>query len=126
MRTETRTVCIGENVGPIDWAYDFRSHFNSLCTSDERRDEACARSVGWLRRIDADFRAGLPMRATTDGGWPRCGVRRVVDVGMYDGWPYWRPTPSVQIESPLGGAEWHAFSFLTNVYAGEDGSEALP
>ena len=38
----------------------------------------------------------------------------VLDVGMYDGWPYWKPVPSVFTRSALGGGEWHCFAMLTD------------
>lgn len=122
MRFETQTVRIGENVGPIDWTYDFRSHFNTYATSDAERDRICAQRVGWLRRIDQDVRAGNPIRATTDGGSPRCGIHRVIEVGMYDGWPYWRPVPCVQVRTYLG-CEWYTFDRITDVYPGATGLE---
>lgn len=114
MRTRTVTVREGENVGPIDWSYDFLSHFASYCTSDERRADLCARSIEQLRTVEERFKAGKKTLATTDGGWPRFGWHEVVDVGMYDGWPYWKPVPSVMTRGPLGG-EWHAFSFITDI-----------
>lgn len=111
MRTETRTVRIGERVGDIDWSYDFRSHFNNMCSNDARRDEACAQQVAKLRELESAIQSDKPMRATSDGGWPRCGWGRVLDVGMYDGWPYWKPTPAVLVAGPLG-AEWKFFYSL--------------
>lgn len=114
MRTETRTVRIGERVGDVDWLYDFRNHFNNLCTSDERRDEACEQAKDRLRKMEEAVKSGAEIRATTDGGWPRCGLNRVIDVGMYDGWPYWRPVPSVQTMGTLG-TEWHSFSAITTI-----------
>lgn len=110
MRTETRTVRIGELLGPVDWDYDFRQHFNNLCAPDDVRDEYCERAV---ERLKAIAEAPDEWIATTDGGRPRCGWGKVLAVGMYDGWPWWRPVPSVCIQSPLGGGEWHSFYSLT-------------
>ena len=115
MRTETRTVRIGEKVGPVHWSYNFRSHFDSMGCSEERKDERCERVTGWLRTIVEHLEAGKPIKATTYGGSPRCGIYPVVDVGMYDGWPYWRPTPSVLLQGPFG-AEWATFSTITDIY----------
>jgi hypothetical protein len=111
MRYVQRTERIGERVGDIDWGYDFRSHFNNMCSSDERRDQACAESVAQLRAIDAAWKEGRTVRVTSDGGWPRFGWGEVLDVGMYDGWPYWKPTPAVLKQGPLG-AEWKFFVHL--------------
>jgi hypothetical protein len=118
MRTETRTVQIGERVGDIDWNYNFLSHFVNYCTSDEKKAEFCKESMEQLRVIEERFKAGLPTLATTYGGWPRCGFGEVLDVGMYDGWPYWRPVPSICIkDNVLGGGNWHAFSTITEIRA---------
>lgn len=124
MRTETRTVRIGENMGPIDWTYDFRAHFNTMGCSDERRDAECEKKKRWLKRVEDDFRAGVPIKVTTDGGSPRCGIYPVIDVGMYDGWPYWRPTPSVLVETHLG-SEWYSFGMITDVYPSALGGQSL-
>jgi hypothetical protein len=124
MRFENQTVRIGENVGPIDWTYDFRSHFNSYATSDAERDRFCAESVGWLRRIEHDFLAGIPIRVTNYGGSPRCGLYRVIAVGMYDGWPWWRPVPSVQVQTHMG-SDWYGFYSITDIFPGESGLERV-
>lgn len=111
MKFYQETKRVGELLGPIDWSYDFRSHFNNHCTTDERRDECCKESVEKLRQL-----AENPdqWQATTYGGWPRCGWGDIVAVGMYDGWPYWKPTPSVAIGGPFG-AEWSSFSNVTSI-----------
>lgn len=114
MRTETHTVRIGERVGDIDWTYNFRKHFDSMCCDDKGRREACERSKAKLRAMEDAHKAGRKILATTYGGWPRCGWHQVLDVGMYDGWPYWKPTPSVFTLGPLGG-EWHSFSMITDI-----------
>lgn len=114
MMFETTTVRIGERVADIDWAYDFRSHFNILCSDDEHRDEACERAKDRLRRMEAAIKEGKEVLATTNGSWPRCGLKKVADVGMYDGWPYWRPVPSVMTYGTLG-TEWHSFSSITDI-----------
>lgn len=124
MRYETHTVRIGENVGPIDWSYDFRSHYNNLCTSKEGQDAACARGIARLRIIVERFTAGEVIRATNYGGSPRCGIYPVVDVGMYDGWPWWRPVPSVCLGGYLG-AEWSTFCRITDIYDTSTGFDSI-
>lgn len=123
MKTYTTTVREGERTGDVDWSYDFRQHFNNYCTSDAGRDEICARSVERFKAIADAVAAGQTVRATTYGGWPRCGFHEVLDVGMYDGWPYWKPVPSVLMRGVLGGAEWHSFCSLTDY---EPANAALP
>ncbi len=119
MKTRTVVERIGENMGPIEWDYEFRQHFDNMGTSNDRKDEACTEHIKMLRTIVDGLSAGKRVRASTSGGWPRIW-QDVLDVGMYDGWPYWKPTPSVLMRSPLGGGEWHAFSFLTGVQVVED------
>lgn len=114
MRFETRTERIGENMGPIDWSYNFRKHFDCYCTSDEGRDEICERSKERLRTAEQRLKDGKRTLMTTYGGWPRCGWGDVIEVGMYDGWPYWQPTPSIRISGTLG-AEWHSFDSFTDM-----------
>lgn len=111
MRLETQTVRVGELLGPVDWTYDFRKHFDSCVCSNEARDEFCSRAIATLRLL-----ADNPGKyeATTDGGIPRCGWGKVLDVGMYDGWPYWRPTPSVRIDG-WAGSSWHSFCGITDI-----------
>ena len=122
MRTYTTTVREGERTGDVDWGYDFRQHFNNYCTNDAGRDEICAKSVQRFRAIAELHAAGTRVRATTYGGWPRCGFGDVLDVGMYDGWPYWRPVPSVLTSSVLGAAR-HSFCSLTDYAVVDPGSQ---
>ncbi len=123
MRTRTETIREGEKVGEVDWSYNFRQHFNNYATSDDRRDKICAESVQRFREIADLHAAGIEVLATADGGCPKFGFNEVIDVGMYDGWPYWQPTPSVRTRGPLG-PEWRSFCSLTAYDA--PGMEARP
>jgi hypothetical protein len=93
---------IGEYLGPVDWSYDFTQYGIS---------ERCVESGKAMLR---DLESGGEWEATTDGGWPRVGWHRVIRVGMYDGWPYWKPVPSVQVIGTLG-SEWHSWSCLSEI-----------
>jgi hypothetical protein len=107
MRYETVVHRVGEYLGPVDWSFDFAGFISKERDHEERVRIAVER----LRRIAAE-----PDRweATTDGGWPRVGWQSVIEVGMYDGWPYWRPIPSVLLAGVLGPT-WHDFSSITNI-----------
>jgi hypothetical protein len=107
MQYRTVTERVGELLGPIDWSYDFHQHD---CGNPVRVDEC----VEKLRTLEAGIANGEQWQATTDGGWPRVGWGRVRAVGMYDGWPFWRPTPSVDIDGVFGG-EWHYFGAVTDI-----------
>ena len=110
MKTRMVEERIGEYMGPVDWSYDFAQHFKSY----GGRDVAAriAEAIAWLKQL-----AGAPEKheATTDGGCPKFGWHRVIRVGMYDGWPYWRPVPAVLTAGPLG-PEWHHFDMITGVH----------
>lgn len=103
MKYRTVTERVGEYLGPIDWSFDFD------------KDNTVGRSEKWtaelkenLRLLEADPDA---YEATTDGGSPKFGWGEVLQVGMYDGWPYWRPHPSVLLAS-WAGASWHSYSAI--------------
>jgi len=113
MKTKTVTVHEGELLGPVDWSYDFCQHFNGYGANEARTQAACDKAVENLRALAANP-AGY--EATTDGGWPRVGWHPVIAVGMYDGWPYWKPTPSVMLAGVLG-PEWHSFCSITDIAA---------
>lgn len=103
MKTYTQTVREGEYLGPIDWDYNFEQHID-----DKERLEKQKEKLKILENNVEKY------KATVDGGWPRCGWGTVLKVGMYDGWPYWRPVPSVLISGNYG-AEWHSFSMITSI-----------
>ena len=109
MIIRTTTQREGEHLGPVDWSYDFASHFTGY-GNPEIASKFCEEAVKMLRALSG----GGEWRATTDGGWPRCGWHEVALVGMYDGWPYWHPVPSVCLIGPLG-SEWKSFSAITGV-----------
>lgn len=112
MRTETRTVRIGEWLGPVDWSYDFASH--DWNHGGGTNPDHVSRCVSMLRELDEGIARGEVWEATTDGGIPRVGWGRVLDIGMYDGWPYWRPVPSVLIDDYLG-AETTSYCGLSEI-----------
>lgn len=102
MITRQITVHEGEYLGPVDWSFDFEgfsSTINPQCVK-QATDMLHELKIGDL--------------ATTDGGWPRVGWNKVIQIGMYDGWPFWKPVPSVCLLGPLG-PEWHPWYSLTGV-----------
>jgi|SRR4051812_42666251 hypothetical protein len=79
MRYETRTVRIGENVGPVDWSHSTAANMPEIWREAEKRP------------IDFLFRG-----------------RAIFAVCMYDGWPFWEPRPAVQFHGPIG-PDWAFF-----------------
>ena len=88
MRYETVEVRIGEAVGPIDWEHDTAKTKPPLWREAERN----------------------PASFLYNG-------RSIVQICMYDGWPYWRPRPAIQYMGPIGVA-WTFF----DSYGVHDGS----
>ena len=80
MRTRTVEVREGDNVGPVDW-----DHPNA-------------------KDVPADWKEAEqhPERFTYNG-------RDIVQICMYDGWPYWKPMPAVMFIGPLRSGEWDFF-----------------
>lgn len=112
MKTRTVIERIGEYLGPVDWSYDFAQHFTTLGIHDAPAKQAyIQKKIDWLRELEQHPDDYL---ATTDGGSPKFGWHRVLQVGMYDGWPHWRPVPSVCLSGVLG-AEWHSFYFIMGI-----------
>ena len=94
---------------PVDWDYDF-----GACGWD--RGGSCnpkiiPERIDALRRLAAD---PGHYEATPDGGIPRVGWGRVLKVGMWDGWPFWRPVPSVLIDG-WAGPEWSWWFGISDV-----------
>lgn len=122
MKTYTVIKREGELLGPVDWSYDFLSHFDSYCVPDAAKKEMCQKAMDRLKLL-ADNPADY--KATNDGGWPRMWYHDVIAVGMYDGWPFWRPVPSVCLHGTLG-AEWHHFACITDILKKEPSPTATP
>jgi hypothetical protein len=70
----------GDDVGPIDWD----------------SPTAATKPALWH---DAEK---TPDRYLLNG-------RIILRLCMYDGWPYWTPTPAIQFIGPLQSAEWTFF-----------------
>ena len=98
MRTWTETHREGEEVGKIDWSHEMIA--------------SCGLDINQLKRMEEHPER---FQATTDGGWPRCGIRRVIAFCMYDGWPYWTPHPAIFYAGVLGG-EWHSLNSISDIY----------
>jgi hypothetical protein len=81
VRYKTRIERIGENVGPVDWSHKI----------------AMDKPAAWR---EAEKR---PREFLYNG-------YAIIEICMYDGWPYWVPTPAIHFIGPLNSGEWHHFN----------------
>lgn len=95
MRTETRTVHIGEWLGPVDWTFDFDSW--GWDRGGSGNPTLIEPSKAALRDLERWIEDEKPCEVGEHQSW-----HRVIRVGMYDGWPFWRPVPSVLYATFLG------------------------
>lgn len=93
MMTRTVEVREGENVGPVDWSHPMAKEMPQLWREAEAAPGAFLLDYGH-------------------------GSREILAICMYDGWPYWKPTPAVNYVGPLGWSEWNFF----NSYGMHEGS----
>ena len=99
MRTYQVTQREGERLGDIDWNYNFRPHFDGYCCNEQRKLEFMVAAIENLFQVERLFKKGIQLRVT-EGQF----AHDLLDVGMYDGWPYWKPVPSICIRTVLGGS----------------------
>lgn len=109
MRTRTVIEREGEHLGPVDWSFDFSQGVSNTCCSDERKAERLSRYVELLWEVERRHLRGEPLRVCTNGYW-----HPLILVGMYDGWPFWKPTPALCVRGPLGPA-WDFYYELEGV-----------
>jgi hypothetical protein len=89
--------------GPVDPDYDWLSGFANYGATDQRKREMADRA----KTLMLSLKSGD--RVTSSGQFDRV----VVEAGMYDGWPYWKPVPAISYIGPLGGIEYDFFNNLS-------------
>jgi len=77
----------------IDWDYDFEKE-----SSIGMNPKCIPRKVELLKKCEASIGTH---DATTDGGVPRCGWRKIKKVGMMSAWPHHYSRPGVLVEKKL-------------------------
>lgn len=103
MKTYQKTVYKGEYLGPVDWNYDFDQHgIHSSCV--ETGKSVMRQIETWLAE-DPDAEIWV----TESGDY----THRLLKIGMYDGWPWWKPVPHVLTQGVLCPA-WQVFYNLTH------------
>ncbi len=83
MRTETQTIRIGENMGPVDWSHKTAIGMPEIWKQAEKNP--------------ADYLFSQYERT-------------ILTICMYDGWPYWEPRPAIQHMGPMNSPEWKFFN----------------
>ena len=119
MKYHTEIVREGELLGPIDWNHPFIDSFQHHCCSDAQKQEYCDAALTVLRRTCELNAAGESIEV-------RCGEYwyRVLGIGMYDGWPFWKPMPAVCVRDRVFGvAIWKFFYELEDVRTSTKGIE---
>ncbi|KKM17202.1 hypothetical protein LCGC14_1678100 [marine sediment metagenome] len=111
MKTRTVTQRIGEWLGPVDWGYEFTKHDWSESRGGHN-PTLTPESVQVLQEAEGLFNEGKTIEVWCYDMW-----RKVIKVGMYDGWPYWEPTPTYLLASWLGN-EPHSFLSVSKVRVG--------
>ena len=93
----------GSVVAPVDPEFDFHQGFQTMGSPDEVKARYAEKAKRLMLLIaDGD-------KVEVSGGY----VHTVLDVGMYDGWPFWKPTPAALCTGPLGVGDW-AFYYNIN------------
>jgi hypothetical protein len=103
MRTYQVTQREGELLGPIDWTHDFYQSYSCRCASEFRKMEEMQNDLELLWQVERLHLNGVPVRVREGDYW-----HDLIAIGMYDGWPYWKPMPAVLIAGPIGN-EWRHF-----------------
>jgi hypothetical protein len=107
MKTRTVIERIGEWLGPVDWDYNFNQHAWSKSHGGVN-PECIKKGKELLRKASED---------PEDWFYSPCqfGAHKVLNIGMYDGWPFWKPTPAIGFRSVLGGED---IAFFYNLNEG--------
>lgn len=104
MKTYQKTVRVGEYLGPVDWSYDFNQHGVNP-SHVETGKKVLSLIEKWILENPND-----EIWVTESGDFSH----RVLQIGMYDGWPWWKPVPHVLTTGVLG-PEWKVFYNLVSV-----------
>jgi hypothetical protein len=115
MKTRTEVVREGELLGPIDFDFDFMAHIQYDGQPREWREARRDRIVAMLREVSAEgsTEPSGDWFVTTNGY-----EHPLIAVGMYDGWPFWKPMPALLYRGPLGAGEWAFYYNLDSIRRG--------
>jgi hypothetical protein len=96
MKTWSETVAHrqGEWLGPLDDNYDYSQH-----KAYPNNPEIVQEKIQMMREIETLFLNGKKLKVSYDD----CLAGELLQIGMYDGWPFWKPTPAFMIKTWHGG-----------------------
>lgn len=93
----------GERMGDLDYSYNFLQHYANYGSTEEWKKERCEKTVEMLKEVEKLLKEGKKIMVDMSGY-----RKELFDVGMYDGWPYWKPTPALLVKGNWS-AEWEFF-----------------
>jgi len=102
MKTYTQTVREGENMGQIPEDYDF-IEWHKGDHLYPNNPETVIQKGKQILEIQEAFLEGKTVYILEYFDVP---YKKVTDVGMYDGWPYWKPVPHVNTPSTIFNCGW--------------------
>ena len=115
MRSYQMTHYEGELLGEIDWKHDFARAFDCCCSSSEHKTDMLFRAIENLWQVERLYKKDVRLQVRTGDYW-----HNLLSVGMYDGWPYWKPMPAIMVKGPLGSGEWKHFPCVDEFRAARD------
>jgi hypothetical protein len=92
--TETNVRREGEFLGNLNEDYDYLQH-----KVYPNNPEIVQEKIEMIKEIEKLFLEQKKLRVSYGDGL----AGDLLNVGMYDGWPFWKPTPAVMISTWHGG-----------------------
>ena len=96
MKTWNQTVIKreGEFLGVLDDDYDYLQH-----RVYPNNPEIVVEKIRSMKELEKLFLNGKNMSVS----YGDCLSGELVNIGMYDGWPFWKPTPAFMVKTWHGG-----------------------
>lgn len=105
MKHRTVTVYEGERLGDVPDDFDFEPFCKRFMGGHHQG--FLAESIATYREMLAAFKADPNGLIASEGEFQH----EVIDMGLYDGWPFWTPRPCYFWKTWAGG-EWREFYSL--------------
>jgi hypothetical protein len=102
MKYKTVNVCEGERLGDVPVEFDYEPFCKRFMGG--RHQEMLAESITTYRDMLAAYNENREGIIASEGDFEH----EVIDMGLYDGWPFWAPRPCYFWKTWAGG-EWRNF-----------------